>query len=208
MVLAVAVLGEDQATVGRDGDVVRSVGIVVVVIRRVGEVQLELDRAVLGLDEPDLAVVLSCAAVGRARERGDEVRALVVPPHALQLVAARDLAELLAHRRLRRVALGNRQPADAVCRSGLGCDRQVRHERAGACERLHRLERAGVVGKRPQRPLAERQRGQGRRPAVQQPVGLAGVLGQIERVPPGVDDDGLVRKRPRHLIGPGSRLAS
>ena len=46
VVHAVAVLGDDHAAVGRDRDVVRPVDVVVLIVRRVCEVQLELDRLV------------------------------------------------------------------------------------------------------------------------------------------------------------------
>src|SRR5215217_2201974 len=65
---ALAVFGDHHAAVRRDGDVVRPVGIAVLVARRVREVQLELDRLVARVDEPHLAVVLVGTAVARARE--------------------------------------------------------------------------------------------------------------------------------------------
>jgi hypothetical protein len=63
VVHAVAVLRDDHAAVGRHGDVVGPVDVGVLVVGRVREVQLELDRLVARIEEPDLAVVLRRAAV-------------------------------------------------------------------------------------------------------------------------------------------------
>jgi hypothetical protein len=56
----------------------------------------------------------------------------VTPPHALELAAARNLAaiELQECRGRRRVAVGDRDPVDAVARGAFGGDGEIGHELA------------------------------------------------------------------------------
>ena len=135
------------------------------------------------------------AAVGGAREGGDEVRAAVAPPHALELAAARDRLRvgLLARRDGLRVAIGDGDPLDPVRRPRRRRDGEVRHERPRARRGAHRLQRARVVGERAERAGAERQRLVGRGPAVQQAVRVARVLRVVDAGALRLDHARLVR---------------
>ncbi len=145
---ALAVLGDDQAAVRRDGDVVGAVERAV--LRRVrvdAQEHLQGQRAALRVVEPDLAVVLDGGALVTG-EGGHDVRAAVGPPHALQLAGAGDrtVGELLAHRDGPGVAVRYVDPVHAVHGAGLRGPREVVDELAGLVEALERLEHARVVG--------------------------------------------------------------
>ena len=142
-----------------------------------------------------MPVVLAAAAVGGAREGGDEVRAAVAPPHALELAAARDRlgVGLVAGGDGLGVAVGDLEPLHPVGRSGPGGDRQVVDVRARPGRGAHRLQRAGVAGELAERALAQRQRVVGRGPAVQEAVRAAGVLRVVDAGALRLDDARLVR---------------
>src|SRR6266508_4394076 len=186
---AFAVLGQDQAAVRVDHDVVRAVEVGVLGRVRVDlEDRGERDGLVLRVVEPYLAVVLVDAAVGGTREAGDEVRAAVAPVRALQLPAAGHLVvrELLAHRGGGGVPVRYVDPAHLVPGARGGRLGQVGDVLA-AVRAAHRLQlargvAAGAQGECPQRALAALE-ARRRDPPEVEAVRVVRVLGEVD---PGV----------------------
>ncbi len=172
----------------------------------VGEVRDEGDRLVGVRVEPHHPVVLG--RVGRQvggveREAVDDVDAPVGAPDALELLAAGHLAgrgELVAHRGGLAVALGHRHPAhrERAAELGGGEVRDVGEHRAVVHQDGHRGERAVVVAELVRDAGAELDAPWGA-PSVEEAVGAAGVLRQVDLGAGLVDGERLVGVPPERL---------